>query len=423
MRLSLVLILTWINCATVTVYGETREIKPRGVLFPWEMPGMSHDFRSQHRDELHQSWDMLKNLYLPLPKSLHQFGRDNARDFTLNQQRKSEMIAVSVRHNLASINESIYLQPVLCPLQDRMLLIFLVGRFDNGELLQILSEPILANPRSPSVKIPGDAFQAASQRLWERLSTTPPARYEPANHYFKLGLGLLKGGPDQVAGSFLCPTLLAAEALLPITPIHLNIGSEHLVHIRDILGATSKLLRANHMLSLDWPSNIYPGRAFIPSPFVVGSQFSEAVFAKTIQTRRDYQFNWTPDQQLRPDPKLLRLIQDQQRKLRVDEWPMVVGTYGAWAYVDRGRAWGLEMGDRLWIERDGQTIKGHVVKFYGPELKLNSPRGFPISEGAIVFIRTGQRKVKEGDIFRFDPTEFPTPWPPESTPLPDQTTE
>ena len=98
---------------------------------------------------------------------------------------------------------------------------------------------------------------------------------------------------------------------------------------------------------------------------------------------------------------------------------MVVATYGAWAYLDRGRAWGLEMNDRLWMERDGQAIKGHVVKFFGPELKLRSPRGFWITEGAIVFIRTGQKEVKVGDVLRYDPTEFPTPWPPEPTPLPE----
>jgi hypothetical protein len=70
------------------------------------------------------------------------------------------------------------------------------------------------------------------------------------------------------------------------------------------------------------------------------------------------------------------------------------------------------MNDRLYLDDGQRLIKGHVVGFYGSGLGLTSPRGFPIHEGAILFIRTGQKKVKLGDGFRFDPTQYPTPWPP-----------
>ena len=45
---------------------------------------------------------------------------------------------------------------------------------------------------------------------------------------------------------------------------------------------------------------------------------------------------------------------------------MVIKVYGAWAYLDKGRAWGLEMNDRLWFEKDGRMVKGHVVAYFGP---------------------------------------------------------
>jgi len=96
---------------------------------------------------------------------------------------------------------------------------------------------------------------------------------------------------------------------------------------------------------------------------------------------------------------------------------MVIKVYGAWAYLDKGRAWGLEMSDRLWFERDGRLVKGHVVGYFGSGLRLRSPRGRKVTEGAIVYIRTGQHSVHIGDTFNFDPTVFPAPWPPVKTPI------
>lgn len=418
MRISWAFILAWLCAATVTVLGEAQEVRPRGVLFPWEMPGISYDFRAEHREELRQSWDALKNLYLPKPLTLYQFGRDNARFFTSNQKLLSETIAADRQHNLINLNDATYLQPVICPIQDRIYLIFILGSYDSGELLAIVSEQIPASSRIPGQKIPAGSIPRAAEQLWARLRNLQPQALPSRDHHFKLGLGLLKASPDHQSGGFHCPNLLVAEALQSITPLQLDIGRNNLVHSRDVISPAQPMLRVNHMLSLDWPSQMRAGKPWLEGPFAVGSQLSDAVFGRSIYSRREYQFHWTEDQRLQLDPELIRLIQEEQLKLKINDWPMVVKTYGAWAYVDRGRAWGLEINDRLWLTRNGKTIKGHVVKFYGPELKLHSPRGFPISEGAIVFVRTGQKEVRPGDIFQFDPTTFPTPWPPQKTPQP-----
>ncbi|MFW7378831.1 MAG: hypothetical protein ACOH5I_08495 [Oligoflexus sp.] len=417
MRNKWVLFLAWLSYSIVTVRGEAEDVRPRGVLFPWEMPGISYDFRGLHRDQLRQSWNTLKNLYLPLPESLYQFGRDKAREFTHNQRRKSEMIAVS-RQNSLNINESLYLQPVLCPFADRIQLIFLLGHYDSGEILQIFSQSIITNPRQHDISISTGQLQEAIRELWGRVQTTPQAKRTETDHVYKLSLGLLRGGNDQQAGSFHCANLKLAEALLPFTDVHIDIGHAHLLHSRDMLKPSRRLRRSNHKLSIDWPQTLQVGQNLPPGPLQIATQYSESVFGKTIQSRESFALQQTEDGKIVADPRLLRLIEEGQKRLKSEDWPMVVATYGAWAYVDRGRAWGLEMNDRLWIERDGQAIKGHVVKFFGPELKLRSPRGFWITEGSIVFIRTGQKEVKVGDILRYDPTEFPTPWPPESTPLP-----
>ena len=69
------------------------------------------------------------------------------------------------------------------------------------------------------------------------------------------------------------------------------------------------------------------------------------------------------------------------------------------------------MNDRLVVADDSQVVKGHIVGYYGPELSLKSPKGWPISEGAIMYVRKGQRESKLGQEFKYDKMTVPTPWP------------
>jgi hypothetical protein len=70
------------------------------------------------------------------------------------------------------------------------------------------------------------------------------------------------------------------------------------------------------------------------------------------------------------------------------------------------------MNDRLVGIEQPNAFKGHVVAYFGPELKLKSPRGWPINEGAIIFIRKGQKNLKIGQAFTYDGMRVPTSWPP-----------
>jgi hypothetical protein len=72
------------------------------------------------------------------------------------------------------------------------------------------------------------------------------------------------------------------------------------------------------------------------------------------------------------------------------------------------------MNDRLVIANGTTKIKGHVVGYFGPEMHLKSPRGFPIEEGAIMFVRKGQHDVRIGYEFAYDKMEVPTAWPPKA---------
>ena len=111
-------------------------------------------------------------------------------------------------------------------------------------------------------------------------------------------------------------------------------------------------------------------------------------------------------------PGIEALLAEQEKSLVLDELPRVSHIYGAWIYLDRGRAWGLHMNDRLVSVEQPDDIKGHVVQYFGPEARLVSPSGFPIHEGAIVYIRKGQGKPQIGMPFTFDTKTYPAPWPP-----------
>ena len=88
--------------------------------------------------------------------------------------------------------------------------------------------------------------------------------------------------------------------------------------------------------------------------------------------------------------------------------PQAAKIYGGWVYLDRGRAYGLHMDDRL-VAKDasGKEITGHIVGFYGPEMGLKSPRGYLINEGAIMFVRKGQRETALGQAYTFDTRQYP----------------
>ena len=144
----------------------------------------------------------------------------------------------------------------------------------------------------------------------------------------------------------------------------------------------------------------------------MGITVTEAVFGKSIPD------NWSEpltiaaktngEVELKFSGRLTDLMTSEQRALKRDELPQIVKLRGAWAYVDKGRAWGLQMNDRLVLADGSGTIKGHVVGYFGPEMKLKSPRGYSINEGAIIFIRKGQKETKEGQTLSYDPQKVPT---------------
>lgn len=198
-----------------------------------------------------------------------------------------------------------------------------------------------------------------------------------------------------------------------VIPSHL--GADYRA-LKSLLNMKSIPIKHNRVLSNHWrqaPGVLAAdgdGRVTFETNFslvegIYGRKIGKDIlFPVTIKAGVEGTLNLTlPDQ-------LKSVLAEDEKSLQVAEFPVVAKVQRAWAYLDRGRAWGLSMNDRL--SANNGDVKGHVVGFFGADANLKSPRGFPVSEGAIVYIRKGQHLVKPGLLFEFDKTTFPTAFPP-----------
>jgi hypothetical protein len=204
----------------------------------------------------------------------------------------------------------------------------------------------------------------------------------------------------------------AQENGQPMFTILNPFASDLIVAVHRLFGVKSALRRANRLVFIKIAYEKSPYAFTLPIKLNMTVQATEAVFGKSLTT------SWTEPltvgvkadntMELSHSTKLSELLRVEKLALKRDDLPTVVKIRGAWAYVDKGRAWGLQMNDRLVSPGPEPAVKGHVVGYFGPEMKLKSPRGYDISEGAIVFIRKGQKVVKEGDVFSYDQKKVPS---------------
>jgi hypothetical protein len=190
-------------------------------------------------------------------------------------------------------------------------------------------------------------------------------------------------------------------------------ATEILAAIHQLYSLKQVMRKPNRIIFTKITYDKSPKAIKLPINLNLGTTLTEAVFGKTIPD------SWREtlivgaktngEVELKYSSKLNELISLEQQALKRDDMPQIVKIRGAWAYVDKGRAWGLQMNDRLVIADGSGTVRGHVVGYYGPEMKLKSPRGYPIHEGAIIFIRKGQKSMKEGQALSYDIMKVPSP--------------
>lgn len=174
-----------------------------------------------------------------------------------------------------------------------------------------------------------------------------------------------------------------------------------------------KIPRPNQIWTFDWQIKKQDNKSltmnilFKQTEAILGQQIAKRVFKDSKleeNLHENFKFVFPP--------AFTQVLEQTIKQSDPKKLPQVSKIYGAWAYLDKGRAWGLNLKDRVVISGQEQQIQGHIVKFFGPEEKIKSSVGTLINDGAIMYIRKGQRNIKMGQEVTFDLKNYPTPWPP-----------
>ena len=251
----------------------------------------------------------------------------------------------------------------------------------------------------------------------------------------QLGLSLTHNRTRLDRGSAHCLNLLLAEQLTRDGfSVTMPVADELMQTLQFVIPTQSKRRRPTRRAVLSWQDpdpSVAKGSKTQPNQkdsLNLDLQISQAesVFGQTLPeviTQR-VKVRFTPAGRVNMElpPAFKDFLEKESAALSLQDLPVVSKIYGAWAYLDKGRAWGLKMSDRMVLRNfdageaassGGAKIKGHVVGFFGAASKIRSPKGYLIHEGAILYIRYGLDQLTLGDRFDFDPRNFPTKWPPE----------
>lgn len=416
-KLLIAMMILWVDVARAQGPTEVPVAKPVPDVFllPWALPDVDRDWRGEAADALRESWNRLGRRVLPAGQSLKQFAAANGIQQIIQGAALSERFRVGTPNTKLLQNQREVWQPILCPVADQWILALQLSGFEDQIIYAAAHTRIPrssledARKQNRDVTMLSEAMDVLAQQI-----TTSLRSQEEAKDALKIGFSLAPSSIPAGSGSALCLSILLSHDIYRDHRVVRMIGGNEVVHARDVLGVKNQEERATRRAVLFWEAQRVQR---LPMDLRLTVRYAESVFANSMERGETAAITLNPDLNLVAHNELKGLMQRESSVLQLADMPQIAKVDRAWVYLDRGRAWGLKINDRLVHQLDnGEYIKGHVVAFYGPNLKVQSPRGFPVNEGAIVYVRKGQRETRLGQTFAFDPTEYPTPWPPQKTP-------
>ena len=442
-----------IVCLTAKAWGQTAQAPawPQALSLPWNIVGIDPARTAPVRAALRISERALAAACLDAAQTLSEFATTIS-PLPLNARRLADQIRIGQPKTAGGL-VALAIEPLWTSLHDHDLFAVTVADAARNVLLGA-AHTTIAKTQWPNERpeeflteqLTNLANRALAQAAAHPLAN-PDAMPADALH---LSLGLGRESQRQDLGDDHSLNLLLEEALAPRYTVVRSLGGEALAAVRQILKLPSTLRRPTRALVARWshlpevvpvaigkpapakspgrPAETAYGqkisrpdrqRAGFPAQLQLKASFAETVHGEHLADRHQSSWEFTRSGDGRISftipPELEALLERERKSLLAKDLPLAIKIDRAWVYVDRGRAWGLKIGDRL-IARVGpepdDLIKGHIVQYFGPELKLSSPRGFPIQEGAVIFIRTNQAKARPGIVFEYDPKTYPSPWPP-----------
>lgn len=375
-------------------------VLPEAAVMPWHTGCIVPETAKQAEKALKASRASLEEFWLAKNEPL-------AGSTTLNAKRIGNSIAFgSLKQKLPV---PIAIEPIWCSVADQY--VFFVAIVDMklntliGGAHTIISRKDwrVAQQKKEVESLLTDKIIEVSKKAQASIVTGAP---ENALHV-ALNVGQETSRADE--GSSLCLNLLLSEKLFPRYTMIQSLRGEDMATVRFMLGIDPALRRPTRVIVTRWG---FLNRAF-PLQLALHATYAESVLGSPIPPSLETKWNLeVSDKTIRfdVDPGIEEFLAAEAKSLSLAAPPKAAKIEGAWVYLDKGRAYGLDMNDRLVSTSDG--IKGHVVGFFGADLNLKSSGGGRINEGAILFVRKGQKDVKVGQAFKFDPQKFPAEWQP-----------
>jgi hypothetical protein len=389
---------------------------PKTLVLPWQLQNIDRDIHAKLRTALLDSQKSLATSISAEAKPLT--------DFITDKEMLTPTMMRTIERVLASntSDQHVAMIPSLSQCQGRMIVHLIAATSDTGVLLEsvhrVIPKLVWKNNQSKA-----DATRLLNNQLkdlWADLSnklSTQTTRSPDLGVSLENEVATLRGHEwdrDSL-------NLILAEQHLQDFSVISHIGRADLASVHAAWKTTGLLRRPNRTLLMTWTYETTKAltQRELPVELTLKIQPSESVFAKAIPWMIKEQVTISDATQEKISIEMTGGLKDrlttELTALKRDEQPQASKIYGAWVYLDKGRAWGLRMNDRLNISTGDNSIKGHIVGYFGPELGLKSPRGWPIHEGAIMFVRKGQSLTKIGQEFSYDKMTVPTPWPPQAT--------
>jgi hypothetical protein len=380
---------------------------------PWTVWGFDAEQRAALSEPLTQAQNALSHSIINNPQNFSSYLRQKKITPTINATRFTDRIMTGDAL-AAPPPVPLIIQPILCPIADQAVLAIEIADGNRNIILagqhHLIPRSHLvqqnSSQRTELIRVLGELTTRTGREAWDAV--TPPSNLTAL--LVGLSLGVATSRLDQ--GSTLCLNTLLAHMLAKNFPVSREIGNNEYYLVRDLLAVTKNQRRPNRRILTVW--DIADFSSF-PLKGTLIARSNEAVFTGRIAPvlQDELQLEAQDRITISLKNKLFSFLEQEKAALSLVDKPQIAKVYKAWVYLDKGRGYGLRMNDRLSFQHNGVTIKGHIVGFFGPELKLTSPRGYEIHEGAIMFIRKGQHATKIGQPFDYDALTFPTAWPPQ----------
>jgi hypothetical protein len=379
------------------------------VIMPWVATGVPTNIRQENLQNMTESQKNLTSIIAKKSISINKIDQPPT-IFASLANKLSNFYALSDLNEEFKVTPSqngILIQPFFCKIADKIVVLSQLSAANRWTTLSIGSQVLQSTNNQQSQKYNlTEGLVSATKRAFENLK-----KRKPYNHNLKISMHNESSGEN--IGDTTCMNLILSQNILDLAPINSEMNNEYFGYLRNS-GMTPKLAPARSTRKfLIHYQKLNPK---IGETIETKIRVIESVFGRSHPT--PLQLNLAlelTNQEIKfsEHPLLSSFIANESQLLALDSMPEVIKKDRAWLYVDKGRAWGLKIGDRL--ETQDGTVKGHVVAYYGPEMSLKAKNGATITEGAIIFVRKGQKISTPGQTLSWDETTFPTPFPPNNS--------